>query len=151
MTTRLGRYRFLVLLGLVALVGSACASLKGLYTGTVTPSTGVYRLGPFNLAPMDQPGSESESVQGSIPRPPGNIGIKSMTFDLVYAAGNPVPRWMRTCITRCLMNRAHTSPICSGEEERFAGAGAERTPLKLWARTRTSPTRPTGGTRSGTS
>jgi len=132
MVTTFARYRFLLLIGLVALVGSACASLKGVYTGTAVTTTGVYRLGPFNLAPMDQPGSESQSVQGGIPRPPGNIGIKSMTFDLVDAAGNPVPRMDAHLHHVLLMNHAHTSPICSGEEERFAGAGAERTPLKLW-------------------
>src|SRR3954452_965556 len=132
MSTRFRRCRFLVVIGLVALVGSACASVKGLYTGPVTVTTGVYRLGPFNLAAMDQPGSESEAVQGGVPRPPGNIGIKAMTFDLVDAAGNPVPRMDAHLHHVLLMNHAHTSPICSGEEERFAGAGAERTPLKLW-------------------
>ena len=106
MSARLGRYRFLVLIGLVALVGSACASVKGIYTGTVTVTTGVYRLGPFNLAPMDQPGSENQSVQGSIPRPPGNIGIKTMTFDLVDAAGNPVPRMDAHLHHVLLMNHA---------------------------------------------
>ena len=132
MVTRVGRFRFVVLIGLVALVAASCASVKGLYTGPVTVTTGVYRLGPFNLAAMDQPGSESEAVQAGVPRPPGTIGIKSMTFDLVDAAGNPVPRMDAHLHHVLLMNRAHTSPICSGEEERFAGAGAERTPLKLW-------------------
>ena len=38
---------------------------------------------------MDMPGSESQAVQGNIPRPAGNVGIKTMTFDLVDTNGNP--------------------------------------------------------------
>jgi hypothetical protein len=132
MVGRPARYRFVVLIGVVALLGSACASLKGLYLGEVTLTTGVYRLGPFNLAAMDQPGSESEATQANVPRPPGNVGIKTMRFDLVDANGNPVPRMDAHLHHVLLMNAARTSPICAGEEERFAGSGAERTPLNLW-------------------
>ncbi|MDP9332031.1 MAG: hypothetical protein M3Q30_01780 [Actinomycetota bacterium] len=99
----------------------------------MTLTTGVYRLGPFNLAAMDQPGWENEAVQGNVPRPPGNVGIKTMRFDLVDANGNPIPRMDAHLHHVLLMNAAHTSPICPGEEERFAGSGAERTPIDLWS------------------
>jgi hypothetical protein len=114
------------------LVAASCASLKGVYLGTPTVTTGTYRIGPFNLAAMDQPGSESNAVQANVPRPPGTIGIKSMTFDLVDANGNPIPRMDAHLHHVLLMNAARTSPICPGEEQRFAGSGAERTPMSLW-------------------
>ncbi|MGZ6973903.1 MAG: hypothetical protein ACXVKQ_08205 [Acidimicrobiia bacterium] len=132
MTGMLRCYRLVALIGLVALNGAACAPLTGM-SGTNPPLTvKSYRLGPFNLAAMDMPGSEDQSQQANIPRPPGDIGIKKMTFDLVDANGNPVPRMDVHLHHVLLMNAARTSQICAGETERFSGAGAERTPMNLW-------------------
>ncbi len=100
MVGRFARYRFVVLIGLVALLASACAPQNGLYTGNVTLTRGVYRIGPFNLAPMDQAGSENEATQANVPRPPGNVGIKSMRFDLVDANGNQIPAHGRAFASR---------------------------------------------------
>ncbi|MGZ6953107.1 MAG: hypothetical protein ACXVJX_13490 [Acidimicrobiia bacterium] len=125
------RYSLALLAGLAILVGAACAPRTGVYTGTPTLTTGVYKIGPFNLAAMDQPGSESNATQANVPKPPGNVAIKSIEFDLVDASGNPVPRMDVHLHYLLLMNAAHTSPICSGEEQRFAGSGAERTPMSL--------------------
>jgi hypothetical protein len=132
MVTRLRRSRGLVLVAVIALLGAGCASFNGIYNGPINSTISTYRIGPFNLAAMDEPGSESEAVQGNVPRPPGNIGIKSMHFDLVDASGNPYDRMDVHLHHVLLMNNAHTSPICAGEEERFSGSGAERTPLVLW-------------------
>jgi Stress up-regulated Nod 19 len=132
MIRRRRRFAFAAAMCVVALVSAGCASLRGVYFGKVTLTTGVYRIGPFNLAPMGQPGSEDQNVRAGVPRPPGNIGIKSMRFDLVDANGNPVPRMDAHLHHVLLMNSAHTSPICPGEEERFSGSGAERTPLSLY-------------------
>jgi Stress up-regulated Nod 19 len=132
MTTLLRRYRVLALIGLVALIGAACAPLTGMSGTNPTLTVKSYRLGPFNLAAMGTPGSMSQSQQSNIPRPPGDIGIKRMTFDLVDANGTPVPRMNAHLHHVLLMNSAHTSPICANETERFAGAGAERTPMNLW-------------------
>lgn len=82
---------------------------------------------------MNQPGWENDATQTNVPRPPGNIGIKSMSFDLVDVNGNPVPRMDAHLHHVLLMNAGRTSQICPGEEERFAGSGAERTPLSLWS------------------
>ena len=132
MTGMLRRYRFVALIGLTALIGAACAPLTGMSGTSPTLTVKSYRLGPFNLAAMGTPGSESQSHQANIPRPPGDIGIKKMTFDLVDANGTPVPRMDAHLHHVLLMNAAHTSQICTGETERFAGAGAERTPMNLW-------------------
>src|SRR5712691_2396362 len=84
--------RVVVLVGFAALIGAACAPLTGLSTAPPPITTGTYRLGPFNLAAMDQPDSESQATQANIPRPAGNVGIKRLSFDLVDAHGNAVPR-----------------------------------------------------------
>jgi hypothetical protein len=97
--------------------------------GQVVQST--FRIGPFNLAPEGQPGSESNATQANVPRPPGGFGMKSIAFDLVDAAGNPVPHSAVHLHHVLLMNPARTSPYCANWSERFAGAGSERTPMSL--------------------
>jgi hypothetical protein len=132
MTSTLRRHRAIALIGVAALIGAACAPLTGLSGTNPALTVKSYRLGPFNLAAMDTPGSENQATQANIPRPPGDIGIKKMAFDLVDANGNPVPRMDAHLHHVLLMNAARTSQICAGETERFAGSGAERTPLNLW-------------------
>lgn len=97
--------------------------------GTVVEAT--FRLGPFNLAPMGQSGDQSQSTRSNIPRPTGAFGLKTIDFDLVDASGNPIPRMDVHLHHVVLMNTARTSPFCSNWNERFAGAGTERTPLSL--------------------
>ncbi len=116
---------------MIALIAASCAPVTGLYTGAPTITTHTYRIGPFNLAPMGKPGWESQTSGTNVPRPPGDVGIKSMSFDLVDAGGNPVPRTAAHLHHVLLMNAARTSTICPGEEERFAGTGAERSRLAL--------------------
>ncbi len=120
-----------VVVGVMALVSTGCMALTNAPSGGGGITTGVYKIGPLNLAAMGQPGSESETTQANVPRPPGNIGIKTMDFDLVDASGNPIPRDMAHLHHALLMNAAHTDVLCPGREERFSGAGAERTPLRL--------------------
>ena len=127
------RRHFLVAsIAFAAVTAAACAPQTGVYSGTPSITTGTYHIGPFNLAAMDQPGWESNATQANVPRPPGTVGIKSIDFDIVDAAGNAIPRMDVHLHHVLLMNGARTSPICSGEEQRFAGAGAERTPMGLW-------------------
>src|SRR5262245_23064244 len=68
--------------------------------------TATFRIGPFNLAPMGQPGFESESAQANVPRPSGAFGMKTMSFDLVDAAGNSVPHSAVLLHHVLLMNNA---------------------------------------------
>ncbi|HEY7438880.1 MAG TPA: hypothetical protein VIC35_05740 [Acidimicrobiia bacterium] len=121
----------LSLLAVAALAASACAPFTGNYTGPVTMTTASYRLGPFNLAAMNQPGWENESSTTNVPRPPGDVAIKTFKFDLVDSNGNPVDRMDVHLHHVLLMNAAHQSALCSGQEERFAGSGEERTPISL--------------------
>jgi hypothetical protein len=125
--------RFLIsaTLGAVALFSTGCVAIVHAPAGGGGITTGVYRIGPLNLAAMGQPGSESETTQSNVPRPAGAIGIKTMDFDLVDASGTPIPRDMAHLHHALLMDAAHTDVLCAGREERFSGAGAERTPLRL--------------------
>lgn len=118
-------------LGIAMLLAAACVPLQNAPGGGGNVVTGVYKIGPLNLAPMGQPGSESEASQAKVPRPPGSFGVKTMSFDLVDANGDPIPRHMAHLHHVLLMNPAHQDILCPGRSERFAGAGAERTPLGL--------------------
>ncbi len=119
------------LVGVVAVVASACMPLVNAPSGGGAITTSTYEIGPFNLAAMGQPGSQSEASASNVPKPSGAFGIKTMSFDLVDQNGVPIPRPMAHLHHVLLINPAHTDVLCPGRSERFAGAGAERTPLKL--------------------
>lgn len=110
---------------------AACDPIVNAPPGGGEVVQGTYRLGPFNLAPMGQSGSESQSAQANIPRPAGAFGMKSISFDLVDAAGNPIAHSAVHLHHVVLMNPARTSPYCDNWPERFAASGSERTPMSL--------------------
>ena len=117
---------------LILVMGSvACDPIVNAPPGGGEVVVGTFRIGPFSLAPEGQPGSESETSRANVPRPPGSFGMKSITFDVVDVAGNPVPHSAVHLHHVLLMNPARTSPYCSNWPERFAGAGSERTPMSL--------------------
>jgi hypothetical protein len=109
----------------------ACDPIVNAPPGGGEVVTGTFRIGPFSLAPEGQPGSETEASRANVPRPPGSFGMKSITFDVVDSAGNPVLHSAVHLHHVLLMNPARTSPFCSNWPERFAGAGSERTPMSL--------------------
>ena len=116
---------------LLALAASGCVALRNAPAGGGAITTSSYTIGPLNLAANGQPGWESETTRANVGRPAGAFGIKTMSFDLVDQQGNPIPRHMVHLHHVLLMNAAHQDVLCSGREERFAGAGSERTPLNL--------------------
>lgn len=120
-----------VMFAAVALLSTGCVALTNAPSGGGTKSVSSYTIGPLNLAAMGQPGSESDTTKSNVPRPAGSFGITSMDFDLVDASGTPIPRHMAHLHHVLLMDSAHTDVLCPGREERFSGAGAERTPLRL--------------------
>lgn len=128
---RVKRWSGAVLVGAAALVASGCVPLLNAPAGGGAVTTGVYKIGPLNLAAMGQPGWESNTAGTNVPRPPGAFGIRSMQFDLVDQNGNSIPRSMAHLHHVLLLNPAHQDVLCPGRAERFAGAGAERTPLRL--------------------
>ncbi|MBK5289120.1 MAG: hypothetical protein JJE46_11720 [Acidimicrobiia bacterium] len=129
MNTR--RFSIMALLGLGSLVAAGCVPLVNAPSGGGAVTTSTYKIGPFNLAALGQPGSESETSKTNVPRPAGAFGVKTMDFDLVDGNGTPIPRHMAHLHHVLLIDSAHTDVLCAGRAERFSGAGAERTPLRL--------------------
>src|ERR687891_722307 len=116
---------------LLAATAAACDPIVNAPPGGGEVVVGTYRIGPFALAPEGQPGSESQATRANVPRPPGAFGVKSISFDIVDAAGNAIPHGAVHLHHVLLMNPARTSPYCGNWPERFAGAGSERTPMSL--------------------
>jgi len=109
----------------------ACDPIENAPAGGGQVVEATFRLGPFNLTPMGQAGSESQSTQSNVPRPPGGFGMKTISFDLVDAAGTPIPHSAAHLHHVLLMNTAHRDMFCN-RSERFAGSGSERTPISLY-------------------
>jgi hypothetical protein len=130
MTRVLFRRLAVVAAGAALLGAVACEPIVNAPPGGGTVAHQTFRLGPFDLAAMGQAGDQDIGSQGTVPRPSGAFGIKSITFDLVDANGDPIPRHMAHLHHVLLMNNARRDQFCS-RAERFAGAGAERTPMSL--------------------
>jgi hypothetical protein len=116
----------------IALVGaalalSACVPLQHAPSGGGSTVTSTYRLGPFTLAP----GGEAEGSAANIPRPAGQFGLQRASFTLVGEDGTELPRDMFHLHHVLLVDPGTPDHFCPGRGERFAGAGAERTPLRL--------------------
>lgn len=128
---RITRTMVTAVVGLIALTATGCVGLKNAPSGGGAITTSSYTIGPLHLAATGQPGWESETTQNNVPRPAGALGIKSMSFDLVDQNGAPIPRHMVHLHHVLMMDAARQDVLCPGREERFAGAGSERTPLSL--------------------
>lgn len=115
----------------LVLTAAACEPVRNTPPGGGTVVQGSYRIGPFSLSPVGQPGSENQGAQGNMPKPTGAFGLKAMDFDLVYANGDPVPHTAVHLHHIVMMNSARTSPNCGQWPERFAAAGSERTPMRV--------------------
>jgi Stress up-regulated Nod 19 len=127
-----------------ALVGIAAASLVlsgclSFYHSNVPWSGGsvndpvtteTFRIGPYNLAPMNQPGWEVKGNQ-VMPRPAGNVAIKEIDFTVVDGDGNPVGLHMVHLHHIVLIDTSQPDAICPSGGARFAGTGAERTVMRL--------------------
>lgn len=123
-----------LLLSVVATVGllatMGCEPVKNAPPGGGEVITANYRIGPFNLAPVGQSGSQSQGFRTNLPRPTGAFGMKAIYFDVVDAAGNPVGHQDVHMHHVVLMNNARQSQFCPSWPERFAASGSERTPIE---------------------
>jgi hypothetical protein len=115
-------------------VGATIADDTGM--GTILTDDGEamttesFLIGPFNLAAMGQPGSESDT-SANVPRPAGSFGIKSMTFDIVDESGDPVDMHDVHLHHIVMLDWSRPDAVCSGWPSRFTGSGKERTPWTL--------------------
>ena len=127
------RLRRLALLGAICLLTmgiAACDPIENAPPGGGEVVQGTFRIGPFDLAPDGQPGSESNSTRSNVAKPSGAFGLKTISFDIVDAAGTPLPHSAVHLHHVLLMNPARQDMFCS-RSERFAGSGSERTPIEL--------------------
>lgn len=114
-----------------ASIGDATGTGTILDDDAATVQTASFRLGPFVLAPMGEPGSESNSNQLNIPKPAGAFGIKGMRFDLVHGDGTSEGHHNVHLHHVVLMDSSRPDSLCPSLPNRFSGSGAERTPLVL--------------------
>jgi hypothetical protein len=91
-----------------------------------------FRIGPWDLAPINQPGWE---VRGNneLPHPKGNVAIKGIKFHVTNAHGHHVGLHQVHLHHIVAIDQSQPDAVCGNEgtRARFAGTGAERTPLKL--------------------
>lgn len=97
--------------------------------GGSNEQTASFTLGPFALAPMGSPGSESNTMQGNIPKPTGAFGITGMRFDVTHTDGTPEGHHNVHLHHIVLMDTSRQDSLCNTLPNRFMGAGAERTPV----------------------
>jgi hypothetical protein len=124
----------------VGLVLALAASLSGCWYHTNVPWAGgsiddpvvveTLRIGGWNLAARDQPGWEVLGNQ-LMPKPQGNLALKSIDFSLVDAAGNPISTHLVHLHHIVMMDMTRPDPLCPEVGARFAASGSERTPLVL--------------------
>jgi hypothetical protein len=89
-----------------------------------------FRIGPWDLAPINEEGWQ---VLGNeeLPHPKGNVAIKAMKFHVVNGHGHHVGLHAVHLHHIVAINENQPDAVCPGVGARFAGTGAERTPLKL--------------------
>ncbi len=89
-----------------------------------------FRIGPYNLAGMGQPGFE---VLGNrqMPKPAGNVAIKRMDFKVVDGGGNEIGMDRAHLHHIVLMDQSRPDPLCPSVGTRFSGSGGEKTPMVL--------------------
>lgn len=135
-THRVGLFALLTAVGL--LVGS-CVPAPSWYKLNVPWDAGPYnvptvtetfRIGPYNLAGMGQPGFE---VLGNrvMPKPSGHVAIKRMDFKVVDGAGNEIGMDRAHLHHIVMMDQSRPDPLCPSVGTRFSGSGGEKTPLIL--------------------
>lgn len=110
-----------------AVAFSACVPLKNAPTGGGSIITESFTIGPFTLGP----GQSAEGGRANVPRPVGAFGLKKARFTIVDDMGDEVPRHDIHLHHVLLIDPDTPDILCPGRGERFAGSGAERTPIAI--------------------
>jgi hypothetical protein len=128
------RGRALVAIAAFSLAASGCFYHTNVPWGggsiTDPVVTQTFRVGPFDLAPMNQPGWEHMG-NDVMPRPPGNVALKDIDFSVVDADGNTVGLHLVHLHHIVLIDTSQPDAVCPTGGARFAGTGAERTRMTL--------------------
>lgn len=127
------------LLTVVGLLVASCLPAPAFYLQNVAWDAGPYdvptvtqtfRIGPYNLAGMGEPGFE---VLGNrtMPKPSGHVAIKRVDYKVVDSAGNEIGMDRAHLHHIVMMDQSRPDPLCPSVGTRFSGSGAEKTPMIL--------------------
>lgn len=96
----------------------------------------VEKFGPFTVDPVG--GAHANAIgDGLVPRPPGDFGLKSATFDLVDENDQPIGRHVIHLHHFVIANVGAVDPACPDRMsygfhvQPLIGSGMERTPLEF--------------------
>jgi hypothetical protein len=92
--------------------------------------TETFRIGPYDLSAMGQPGFE---VIGNrvMPKPYWHVAIKRMDYKVVDGAGNEIGMDRAHLHHIVMMDQSRPDPLCPSVGSRFSGSGGEKTPMVL--------------------
>ena len=91
-----------------------------------------FTVGPFALAPEGQPGDQVDHRFVPMPRPAGDVAVRSITWALVDAQGDPVPMHDAHLHHIVLMDTSRRDALCSfPSAARFASSGMELNDVSL--------------------
>ena len=94
--------------------------------------TETYTIGPFDLAPQGQFGDQVNRLFEEVPRPPGDVWVRSIDWALVDGAGVPIADHDAHLHHIVLLDSARPDYLCSFPgQSRFSGTGKELTPFAL--------------------
>jgi hypothetical protein len=93
-------------------------------------TTETFRIGPYDLSPMGQPGFE---VLGNrtMPKPAGHVAIKRIDYRVVDADGNEIGMDRAHLHHIVMMDQSRPDPLCPSVGARFSGTGGEKSPMDL--------------------
>ena len=111
--------------GMSPAAGAAEDAIVGLQEETFT-------VGPFTLAPEGQPGDQVDQRFVPMPRPAGDLAVRTITWALVDAEGDPVAVDDAHLHHIVLMDTSRRDALCSfPSAARFAASGMELNDLSL--------------------
>jgi len=139
---RLGlRLRLLATVTALALIASGCFTITLPFYRVNTPVdstakgaptiTETFRIGPYDLAPMGQPGFDELGTR-TMPRPSGHVAIKRIDWAVVDGNGTAIGLDKVHLHHIVMVDESRPDPLCPTVGTRFAGTGAERTPQVLF-------------------
>lgn len=91
-----------------------------------------FQVGPFDLAPMGQPGDQVNRLGEVVPRPEGDIAVRGVTWRFVDENGVDVSSHMAHLHHMVLLDSGRRDQLCSyPSASRFAATGKELTQARL--------------------
>lgn len=113
---------------LLALAAVGCVPLIDPPPGSPPIIERTFRIGPFTLGP----GQTASGYQTGVPRPTGDIGLKTSSFRIVDEMGTEMHHDDFHLHHVLLVDPDTPDALCPSRGERFTGSGHEHNELALW-------------------